>query len=165
MGGDVITPLVQSKLVKTEIQASFPYLIEIWKESDSENKEVFRYVNASEDKTFEGNVFSASYFKMSPPERTDSGIKDAKITISSVDQVWIKKIRETSGRFKIRFVASIVYENDGSEYVEALDDITFVLTNASWNESTIDWTMKFDEWQDINVPCQSLTQFVCPALF
>lgn len=160
-----MTNLVQSKLVKSEIQASFPYLIEIWKSSDTEKTDVMRYVNSLEDKTFENNTFTAGYFKVSPPQKTDSGIKDAKITISAIDQTWIVKIRETNERYKIRFVAVIDYEDDGTEYIEALDDITFTLTSASWTESTIEWTMKFDEWQDIKVPCQKLSQFVCPALF
>lgn len=157
--------LIQSKLVKSEIQASFPYLIEIWKNSDTKKSDVMRYVNSLEDKVFESNTYTASYFKVSPPQKTDSGIKDAKITISAIDQTWIERIRETSGRYKIRFVAAIDYEEDGTEYIEALDDITFTLTSATWTEAAIEWTMKFDEWQDINVPCQKLTQFVCPALF
>lgn len=160
-----MTSLVQSKLVKTEIQASFPYLIEIWKSSDTDKSDVMRYVNSLEDKTFEGNTFTAGYFKVSPPEKTDSGIKDAKITMSAVDQTWIVKIREADERYRIRFVAAIDYEDDGTEYIEKLDDITFTLTSATWNETTIEWTMKFDEWQDIKVPCQKLSQFICPGLF
>lgn len=163
-----MTNLVQSKLVKTDIQASFPYLIEIWKKNDTSRNVCYRYVNSDSDKTFEGNVFTAAYFKVTPPERTDSGVKDAKIIMSSIDQEWIEKIRNTdpdSDRYSIRFVAVIDYNDSDKEYIEALDDITFTLTNASWNESTIEWTMKFDEWLDIKLPCQKFTQFVAPALF
>lgn len=160
-----MTQLIQSKLVKSEIQASFPYLIEIWKSSDVKKTDVMRYVNALEDKNFEDKTYSAAYFKVSPPQKTDNGIMDAKITISVIDQTWIEKIREASERYKIRFVAVIDYMQNDEEYIESLDDITFTLTSASWTESTVEWTMKFDEWQEIKIPCQKLTQFVCPALF
>lgn len=163
-----MTTLVQSELVKSEIRASFPYLIEIWKQTDTGKVNCYRYANSSSNIEFEGKTFLAGYFKPTPPERTDSGIKDAKIAISSIDQEWIEKIRKTESTdmYLIRFVASIVrYDDDNKEYVEALDDITYKLTNANWNETTIEWTMKFDEWQDIKVPCQKLAQFVCPALF
>lgn len=163
-----MTNLVQSKLVKTEIQASFPYLIEIWQKNDTAKKNCYRYANSSSDKIFENNVFAAAYFKCTPPEKTDSGVKDAKITISNIDMEWIEKIRDfnaDSDRYSIRFVAVIDYDDNGEEYIETLDDITFTLANADWNESTIEWTMKFDEWLDIKLPCQKFTQFVAPALF
>ena len=160
-----MTNTVKDKLTQSEIQASFPYLIEVWKSSDTEKEDVLRYVNSTEDKEFEGHTFTAAYFKLTPPEKTEAGIKDARITISSIDQSWIERIREADERYKIRFIAVIVYDDDGNEFIEALDDITFVLTNATWNETSIQWTMKFDEGLEINMPCQKMTQFICPALF
>lgn len=153
---------IQNLLVQNDIPASFPFLIEIWKPSDPTSIE--RYVNASEDKEFEEHVFTASSFSVQPPEKTESGVKDATITLSTIDQTWIEKVRTTQERYKIRFVAVIDYE-DEEEVIEPLDDITFSLTNATWAESTIQFTMKFDEGMSINVPCQKLDQFVAPALF
>lgn len=164
MGGIIRNPVVENLLVQTNVPASFPYLIEIWKSSDIQKENIERYVNASEDKVFEGNTFQAASFKINPPEKTESGIKDAQITISTIDQTWIEKVRTTNERYKIRFVAVIDYEN-GSEYIEKLEDITFLLTSATWQETTLQFTMKFDEGMGINVPCQKLDQFVCPALF
>lgn len=156
---------VQEYLVQSDIPATFPYLIEFWKESDTEKEDVIRYVNASNDVEYEGHTFTAASFKVSPPERSENGVKDAKITISAIDQEWIVRIREADERYKIRFVACIVYEDDGTEEIESLDDLTFTLSNASWNELSIEWTMKFDEFADIKVPCQKLTQQICPALY
>ena len=158
-----MTPNIQNLLVQNDVPASFPFLIEIWKPSEPSNIE--RYVNASEDKTFEEHTFTASYFTVQPPEKTESGVKDATITLSTIDQTWIEKVRTTQERYKIRFVAVIDYDDDGTESIEALDDITFTLTNATWAETTIQFSMKFDEGMNINVPCQKLDQFIAPALF
>ena len=158
-----MNPNIQNLLVQNDVPASFPFLIEVWLPSQPSNKE--RYVKASEDKTFEGHTFTASSFTVQPPEKNESGVKDATITISVIDQLWIEKIRTTQQRYKIRFVAVIDYDDDGTEEIEALDDITFNLTNATWAESTVQFTMKFDEGMNINVPCQKLDQFVAPALF
>lgn len=170
MGGNVKTQ-IQNLLVQNDVPASFPFLIEIWKPSDPSNIE--RYVNASEDKEFteevdgvdETHTFTASYFTVQPPEKNESGVKDATITLSTIDQTWIERVRTTQERYKIRFVAVIDYDESGTETIEPLDDITFTLTNATWAESTIQFTMKFDEGMSINVPCQKLDQFVAPALF
>ena len=158
-----MNPSIQNLLVQNDVPASFPFLIEIWKPSDPTNIE--RYVNASEDKEFEEHTFTASSFSIQPPQKTESGVKDAQITISTIDQEWIVKVRTTQERYKCRFVAVVDYDDDGTETIEALDDITFTLTNATWQETTMQFTMKFDEGMRINVPCQRLDQFVCPALF
>ena len=158
-----MNPNIQNLLVQTDVPASFPFLVEIWKPSDPSSIE--RYVNASEDKEFENHTFTASYFTIQPPEKNESGVKDATITISTIDQTWIEKVRLAEERYKIRFVAVIDYDDNGTEYIEAIDDMTFSLTNATWDESILQFTMKFDEGMNINVPCQRLDQFVCPALF
>ena len=158
-----MNPNIQNLLVQNFVPASFPFLIEVWKPSDPTNIE--RYVNSTEDKVFENHTFTASSFKITPPERNESGIKDAQITISTIDQSWIEKVRTTNERYRIRFLAVIDYDESGTEYIEKLEDITFILTNASWQEMTIQFTMKFDEGMDVNVPCQKLNQFICPALF
>lgn len=170
-----MNPLVQSMLVQNTVPASFPFLIEIWKPSDPTNIE--RFVNASEDKQFTETVmvegiptevthtFTASYFVVQPPERTESGIKDATITFSTIDQSWIERVRTTQERYRVRFVAVIDYEDNGEEVIEPLDDFTFYLTNATWQETTIQFSMKFDEGMNVNIPCQKLDQFVAPALF
>lgn len=158
-----MNPNLQNLLVQNYVPASFPFLIEVWKPSDPTNVE--RYVNATEDKVFEEHTFVASSFRVTPPEKTENGIKDANITISTIDQTWIEKVRTANERYKIRFLAVVNYEEDETEYIEKLDDITFTLTNATWQETTIQFTMKFDEGMDVNMPCQKLDQFVCPALF
>lgn len=157
-----MTPYAQQQMVRMETQALFPYLIEI----TTPDGNIYRYANSDNDITFENHVFSACFFKLTPPERTDEGIKDAKITISSIDQLWIERIRQYKDRATIRFIAVIQYTNGNNvESIEDIDDLEFKLTKATWNESTIQWTMKFDDWMDIMFPCTKLTAQVCPALF
>lgn len=168
---------VKNLLVQTDIPASFPFLIEVWAESDTQKTNVERYVNASEDKQFTEtvlingvpttvtNTFTASYFKVQPPEKSESGVKDATISFSTVDQTWIEKVRSATERFKVRFIAVIDYDENGSEVIEPIDDITFTLTNATWQETVLQFTMMFDNAMSIIMPCHRLDQFVCPALF
>ena len=158
-----MNPNIQNLLVQTNVPASFPFLIEVWNTSDPSTIE--RYVNASEDKTFENHTFTASSFTIQPPEKSESGVKDATITISTIDQTWIEKVRNATERYKVRFLAVIDYDDNGTETIEAIDDITFFLTNATWQETTLQFSMKFDEGMSVNVPCHKLDQFVAPALF
>ena len=160
-----MNPVVQNLLVQNEIPSSFPFLVEVWKTSDTEHEEIERYVNATEDKEFEGHTFTASSFTVTPPERTENGMKDAQNAFSTIDQTWIANVRTAKERYKIRFIAVIDYEEDGTEVIEALDDVTFTLVNATWQETTIQFTMKFDDGMAVNMPCQKLTSFICPALF
>ena len=98
-----MNPNLQNLLVQNDVPASFPFLIEVWKPSDPTNIE--RYVNSTEDKTYEEHTFIASSFKVQPPQKTESGIKDAQITISTIDEEWIVKVRTSNDRYKIRVVA------------------------------------------------------------
>ena len=148
---------------KMEIQAKFPYLIEVTYNKNDGTSEVLRYANTDEDVTFEGHTFSAGFFKVSLPEQTTSGFTDASITISAVDQEWVNKIRSSNVRSTIRFVATIEHYENGTS-IEPIEDMEFVLTNASLNETTIQWTMKFDDLFDIQVPYDECNDRVCPAL-
>ena len=149
-----------------ETQAMFPYLIEITTpETDDIPSQIFRYANTDTDIVFENNTYEASYFKLTPPEVSDTAVKDATITISAVDETWIEKIRTYQDRSRIRFVAIIKYDESGHQYQEPINDIDMVLTNASWNDTTIQWTMKFDDWMEINMPVGKFNEFTCPALY
>lgn len=160
-----MTPLIQQQVVRMETQAKFPYLIEI----TTPDGEVYRYANSDEDIEYEengvSNTYESAYFKVTPPEKTTTGFKDARLTISAIDQFWIEKIRSTNKRSKIRFLAVIVYEENGDKYVEPTEDVTMTLTNATWNETAIEWTMKYDDSMDILMPCTKMTASTYPALF
>ena len=152
------------EMEKMVTRAKFPYLIEVTYNKNDGTSEILRYANSDEDKTFEGHTFNAGYFTMQLPQKTTSGFTDAKINISAIDHTWIEKIRNTSKRATIRFVAVIEYENGGSESIEPIEDMEFVLTNATSDGTTIQWTMKFDELMEMQMPYEECNDRVCPAL-
>ena len=164
--GGSMTRDAKLEMEKTLTRAKFPYLIEITYYKNDNTSQVFRYANSDEDKVFEGNTYSAGYFTMQLPQKTQSGISDAKISISAIDQTWIQRIREADlkKRSKIRFVATIDYPNNNQETIEAIEDMSFELTNGTTEGNIIQWTMKFDTLSEIKVPHEECNDRVCPAL-
>ncbi len=144
-----MTPAAKYQLLRMEAQAKFPFFIEI----RNEDYGTFRYVNSDEDKIYNGQVYTAGFFTISPPERNESSISNAKITMSAIDQSWISKIRQTQKRSYIKFSACIQYDANGSEIIEPLDEIEFTLTSVTWDDVTITWDMVFDENMNILIPC------------
>lgn len=155
-----ISNKAKQKLLRMETYAKFPYLIEITLHDGTK----YRYANCDEDVTFEGFVYEAGFFKIEPPDTNESEIGNGKLVISAVDQKWIEIIRTQTHRAAIRFVGAIVY-NDGTTYdtVEPIEDTEFTLTEAEWNDLTISWTMVFDEWMTINIPCDIATSRKVPG--
>ena len=154
----------KQQILRQETQSRFPYLIEINHIDDSGTENVYRFVNSNEDMEYNGNIYSASYFEIQLPERKTDGFGNAKLTISAVDQVWITKIRTTSKRAKIKFIAVIQYEKNGDTSIEPIEEIEMTLTQAQWNNSVIQWTMIFDDLLEISMPMEVITSNICPAL-
>ena len=154
------------EMERTLTRAKFPYLIEITYFKNDNTNQVFRYANSDTDMTFESHTFSAGYFNIQRPQRTTSGFTDAKLSITAIDHTWIERIRnaDKKKRSKIRFVASIDYDNSGTRTIEAIEDMEFILTNATSDGQIIQWTMKFDENLEIQVPFDECNDRVCPAL-
>lgn len=160
-----MTNLAKQKIMRMETLAKFPYLIEVTYYDANGNPILERYANCDDDIAFNGNSYTASFFSIKPPSRTNSSISDGKLTISAVDQTWIQKVRNCGKRAKIRFIACIIYDdNNKVETVEAIDDITFTLTKCSWNDTTIEWTMLFDDRMNLQVPLDLATIQKVPAL-
>lgn len=147
--------------VRLETYAKYPYLIEI----NHEDYGTFRYANCDENIEYLGNTYLSGYFEVTPPERKDNSIGDAKLTISAIDQEWIYKLRNTQKRAIIKFLAVIVYDDDMNvEQVEPIDELDFVLTKATWDgEFAIQWDMSYDEGMGIVVPCDKATSQKVPA--
>ena len=160
-----MTNRTKQKIMRLETLAKFPYLIEVTYYDASGNSILERYANCDEDITYWGNVYTASFFSIKPPSRTNSSISDGKLTFSAVDQTWIEKIRNCSKRAKIRFIACIMYDNSNNvSTVEAIDDIDFTLTKCTWNDTTIEWTMLFDDRMNLMIPIDVATVQKVPGL-
>lgn len=151
----------KQEILRMQTSASFPYLLEI----DHPDYGIFRYANVSNKDgiTFEGNVYESANFVINPPEQTQEGYTDATLSFSCIDQEWIMKIRSTNKRASARFVASIVRTDENQLVVESIEDLTFVLSEATWNEAIITWKMIFPDPFDILVPIDVANSENCPG--
>lgn len=161
-----LTALAKQRMLRMETYAKFPYLIEITRYAKDGTEEIYRYANSFSDMEFEGNVFSSGYFEIEQPEKRKDGFSDARLTISAIDteRNWIGLIRSTSKRAKLRFVATIEYDDEDETFVEPINDYEFMLTVASWNDTAIQWTLKFDDLMDVQIPCDEITVHNTPSL-
>jgi len=152
---------VQQLLARQKKIARFPYLIKI----DHEDP-IFPlyFANSDEPITYEGDIYNASSFTIDPPSRDGDKIGDATLTLSAIDQFWIQKIRSTQKPAKLFFTAVIVYdENNGIEGIEPMEEISFTLRVARFNEISITWTMVFDERMAIVVPADTCNAMTTPG--
>jgi hypothetical protein len=140
--------------------AKFPYLIKITHDTFG----IFLYANADEDITYNGEVYKASYFTIDSPDKEGSSIGNGQLTISSVDQFWIEKIRTTQLAAHITFIAVIVYNNGIVSGIEPIERMEFTLRSVNWGEDTITWAMVFDENMAIVVPCDKCTALKTPGV-
>jgi hypothetical protein len=103
------------------------------------------YANSSTSITYKGDIYNAAAFSIQPPDRDGSKVGDATLSISAIDQVWPQKIRATQKPAKLEFVAVIVYDEGATAGIEPLEENSFTLRAADWNELSIQWALVFDE--------------------
>lgn len=155
-----MTTYSKNELLKMNVRAKFPYLIKITHYKNDNTSEVYRYSNTDEDIVYEGETYTGSCFAITPSQKNNEGVSDAKISISAIDQEWIEKIRNTSKRAKIEFIATIMTDST----IEPIDDIEYDLSTATWDDSVIQWNMEFDNLADILVPCDEFNSLSCPQV-
>lgn len=154
--------LARQQILRQQMHAKFPYLIEI-----TVDETVYRYANTDEDITFNGNTYEACCFSVGMPERTESKIGDGRLTLSTIydNGAWIKRVRQMSKRGSVRVIAVIIYSaGNVIDAIESIDGMEYQLTNASWNDTELSWTMKFDEGMDIVMPCDTMDEIICPGV-
>ena len=151
---------VKQQISRTQTQASFPYLIEI----SHEDLGIFRYVNMDRVLTWEGNEDQPACFSIQPPQYSSKGISSAQLTITAIDQEWIIRIRETSKRASIRFIAAFVDTKEDGLQIEPLEDMYFTLTKANWTEISITWEMETKTVLQTQVPIQTADACSCPGV-
>jgi len=154
-----MTPKVQQLLSRHRTFAAFPYLIKI---SHPEYADML-YANSLENIVFRGNIYNSANFTLQPPDLDGSKIGAASLTISAVDQVWIEKIRQTQIPALLQFIAVIDYNDLGIAGIEALDENSFTLRAARWDEKSITWELSFDERQNYIITSIKCTPQVAPG--
>jgi len=154
----MLSAINKKKLASHDRTIKLPYLIKITHYKPSGTSYYF-FANSSESITYNGDIYNSAVFSIQPPERDGSKIGNATLTICVIDQQWIERIRETQIPAKLEFIAVIVGEG-----IEPLEENSFTLRNASWNEISITWEMIFDENMAIIVPsdrCNAMTTPGC----
>lgn len=155
----------QRNLSKLTTYAQFPYLIVIKYKDNNDVLYTEYYVNKDNNVTYQEHIYNACFFKIKPPTRNNSSVSDGEITFSTVDQTWIQKVRNCKGRITCEFVACIDYSAvDTENVIEEIDHIKFTLIKAQWNESTIRFTMMYDDRQNLLVPSDICSGNNTPAL-
>jgi hypothetical protein len=149
----------QKEIARRTTHAKFPFLIEI----THEEMGPFYYANADQDIEYDDKNYQSAVFSIQPPDRDGNKIGDAQLTISAIDQQWIQKIRSTQKPARLRFIAVIVYQKDGQQQIEQLEENAFTLRATSWNEIAITWNMTFDENMTILLPAEDCTALTCPG--
>ena len=149
----------KQQILRTNTQSMFPYLIEI----HHEDLGTFYYINASEGLTWDDKYFYPVCFSIQPPEYNSTGLSNATLTMTAIDQEWIMKIRSTNKRAKIRFLAVMINSKEGEVEVEVLENIEFVLTSVSWNEIAITWTMEVEQTIQTQIPLHVADSITCPG--
>lgn len=147
----MVTNKGKSKLVGMQSDALVPYLIEI----NSPDFGIFRYTNIDSEVTFEGHAFTPASFEISPPEKTEGTVGNAKVSISAVNQEWIVRIRDGDQQSRLRLIHVLIYEEDGQIKVESIEDTDFSLNNADWDDASISWDMEYDDVMQVKVPCDT----------
>jgi hypothetical protein len=154
-----MTNYAQREIARRNTQAKFPLLIEI----TSDDIGSLHYANSDQDIIYEGDIYYASIFALEPPDKDGDKIGNARITISAIDQEWIYRIRSTQKPARLRFIAVIIYGDNGNYQLEKLEENSFTLRSASWNEIAISWDLIFDENMTILLPAEDCTALTCPG--
>lgn len=142
-----------------ETQAKFPFLIHIYNEDYGD----FYFVNSDTDIVYDSHTYRSAFFSVSRGEKTQTSIGNATLTMSALPDDygnnWIERIRNTQKRSILEFVAGI--QVDGS--IEPLEILGFTLTSVSWTETTITWSMEFDDSMKILIPCDICGMNITPG--
>ncbi len=148
---------IKQQILKMNTSAKFVKLLLIEYTDNQGNVTLYRYCDCDNNVTVTENGVTVTYepysFKIKNGEKNDTSIGNGSLTLSAVDQLWIGNIRNTRQKIFATVKDAVVYTQNGTEATEVIEEISYRLKNANWNEENIQWTMLFDEKNDIIVPC------------
>lgn len=124
---------------------------------------VLKLVNYHSDLVFDGELYSASSFKFTPPKYADRKHSNAAITISCIDQSIVEIIRKIQTRAKASVVAAFYFEG-GDLSIDPIEEWSFDLSNVTWDGLSATWTMVFDDHMNNRVPCNTMSAMACPGV-
>lgn len=147
-------------LLHSETSAALPILIEI---SHASLATPLRFVNNNADLVYQGNAYIAFPFRFDPPDETEDGIANARLTICNVDRVIGETIRNLSSRPTVRAVAAFYY-TEGTFEFEPIASWEFAIANVIYNKSTVSGTLIYEDRLSVNVPVLHFTPFLFPGV-
>ena len=159
----MITNKSKNKITKQNVDARFIHLVDVWHEDVGH----FLYTDSDEEIFYDGQTWGKYDIDVVRPEVTSTGVSNGSISISSVDQTWIERIRNLNAvpgneRFKARLIGIMEYEEGNETVQECLFDENYMLSDANWDGTTLSWTMIYDDNWAINIPvitCNSLVAY------
>jgi hypothetical protein len=121
------------------------------------------FANTAENITYKGVIYNAASFSVKPPDIDGARYGNATLTISAIDQFWIERIRSTQIPAKLQFIAAIVWDEANVMGIEALEENSFTLRAASWDELSISWELSFDERMNYIITSIKCTSIIAPG--
>lgn len=168
-----IETIAMEEIFKQNMEGFLPVLVDIfspdikWQGSDDKQENChLRLVNDTSDIVYKGKTYAASCFNFTPPTEDGKKIEGASITISAIDQRVIELIRLAEIDCKISIVASFAkqVDDEGTKfYFTEMQNFTFTMKNVTWNRTTAQWTLVFDETMQLNIPRDLATEIKCPS--
>lgn len=150
----------KSKINKQNVDAQFIVLADVYHEDVGH----FYYNDSDEDIDYIDIKWERNpTMTVVRPEVTSTGVGNGSLSLSTVDQEWIARVRNLNAvpgkeRFRCRLIGLMKYDG----ITELLYDEEYVLNEASWNDSTLQFNMIYDDNWGINIPvvtCNSLIAY------
>lgn len=155
-----MNPKTMQQLFRINTGGSFPFFLEVTHSSLPGG--IIRLVSATQDMVFEGHTFIKANFKMKPPKYADGKYGNATLSITSLDPEVIKTIRLLPTKATARVVAAFYYEA-GDLSIEPIDDLSFLLTNVTWDGLIASWQMVLDDRMSLLCPADTMSALNCPG--
>ena len=150
---------IQQELFKSQSGMCLPFLIQISHASWNSGTPYY-FVNNTESVTYDGNTYLPFPFSFDPPDETDSGITNARLTIDAVDQSIIEMIRTVPSAPTVTIIAAYIYDT-----IEELVPWTFTFRNVQYQAETVSGELIYEDRLQNQLSPISISARSFPGLF
>lgn len=164
------------ELMKTNSDASFPFLIEIkcpdikWKNNENQEDGYLRVISDNNiiqyrkkgDK--EAKYYYPSCLSFTPPSVNGKEIGNATLSISTIDYQVIEVIRSIKTKPVVSVIAGFMKKDDEYFFSE-INSFNFTCENVQWDKTTAQFTLVYDNVMKLQVPKTTATLQMFPACY
>lgn len=144
---------LKQQILAMDTNAYFPNLIDITYYDNIGNVTHYYYNDSDSKLVYKGNTYEPMLMSVQGGKKEESGIGDGSLSLSDVDRVWTERIRNTKNRPECTHYECAVYDSgDGMTAVEAVEQTSYKLKEASYDGQIMSFTMVFDENMSIVIP-------------